>query len=458
MLPLIVLSALAIALVGLASALEVTLFNLPQTRIRELRREEVRWARFLAALRSNPAGFLIAVWTLRSVGIVAGALSIWHAVDGEDGTWVLAALAVAGVLVAAVLSELAGKSLGQRGGERLALTLSLPAWLLARLLTPIAIPTEILARRLNPEFGEIMPGISDREIRDLAGPSNGGTVIEEHERRLIERAFLLDQTTAYDVMTPRVDILAWSESRTLAQIAPELRTARYSRIPLYHGSIDQITGVLYTRDAYQALISGQRDVQLRDLAREPFFVPGSITLDRLLLDFQTRRIHMGIVIDEYGGVDGLIALEDILEELVGEIIDESDIAQESIIRLGRGEILVDGSADLREINHFFNTTFPLLEHRSLNGYLLDVLGRVPEPGERIIADAEGVVIEVTAATDTQVLRARLSRRPRGQVGEEASRTEGSESIESEPVGGSGLSDGPGEPAGESVPEPRRSEG
>jgi CBS domain containing-hemolysin-like protein len=130
-------------------------------------------------------------------------------------------------------------------------------------------------------------------------------------------------------------------------------------------------------------------------------------LDKLLLDFQTRRIHLGIVIDEYGGVDGLIALEDILEELVGEIVDESDVAEEPIVRLTRNEILVDGSADLREINHFFNTSFPTLEHRSLNGYLLEVFGQVPEPGERI--SREGVVIEVTAATDTQVLRARISR-------------------------------------------------
>ncbi len=289
-----------------------------------------------------------------------------------------------------------------------------PVQLLFRALLPVTWPAERLMRFLAPEITEIVPGISDREIRDLVSPGNDEAVIEEHERRLIERAFLLDQTTAYDVMTPRVDIFAWPDTRLLADVAPELRAARYSRVPLYSESIDKITGVLYIRDAYQALISGQRDVEIRALAREPFFVPGSVTLDKLLLDFQTRRIHLGIVIDEYGGVDGLIALEDILEELVGEIVDESDVAEESIVRLSRNEILVDGSADLREINHFFNTTFPLLEHRSLNGYLLDVLGQVPEPGEKI--SREGVVIEVTAATDTQVLRARISRGPGGGQG------------------------------------------
>jgi CBS domain containing-hemolysin-like protein len=274
-------------------------------------------------------------------------------------------------------------------------------------LLPVTWPAELIARMLAPQYTEILPGISDREIRDLVSPGNGEAVIEEHERRLIERAFLLDQTTAYDIMTPRVDMFAWPDRRTLSEIAPELRSARYSRVPLYSESIDHITGVLHLRDAYMALISGQRDVELRALAREPFFVPGSVTLDKLLLDFQTRRIHLGIVIDEYGGVDGLIALEDILEELVGEIVDESDVAEEPIVRLSRNEILVDGTADLREINHFFNVSFPLLEHRSLNGYLLEVFGQVPEPGERI--SREGVVIEVTAASDTQVLRARISR-------------------------------------------------
>lgn len=409
---LIALLIIGLLLVGVASAVELTLFAVPAGRLRQLEADGARGIRALSSLRARPAGLLVTTWTLRTSGVALSAVSAWHAVRAGSGLPVTAAIGAGVAVVAAVTAELAAKALAQGNGERMALLLALPTWVLAKILTPLSLSAEVVVGMLRPKFAEIMPGISDREIRDLVSPGNGEAVIEEHERRLIERAFLLDQTTAYDVMTPRVDMLAWSESRTLAEIAAELRTARYSRIPLYRETIDKITGVLYTRDAYQALISGQRDVRIGELAREPFFVPGSITLDRLLLDFQARRIHMGIVIDEYGGVDGLIALEDILEELVGEIIDESDIAQESIIRLSRNEILVDGSADLREINHFFNTTFPQLEHRSLNGYLLDVLGRVPEPGEKIMADVEGVLIEVTAANDTQVLRARLSRKPR----------------------------------------------
>lgn len=231
--------------------------------------------------------------------------------------------------------------------------------------------------------------------------------LAERERQMIERVLRLGTTRAWDIMTPRVDMLAWPASMPLAELAPQLPTVRYSRIPVFGEGIDDVVGVLYTREAYQALVSGQRDVTLGELAREPFFVPGSVSLLKLLGDFQSRRIHMGVVIDEYGGTDGLVTLEDILEELVGEIVDETDLEEQPIVRVSRNEILVEGFADLREINHFFNTTFPQLEHRSINGYLLEELGYVPRPGQEF--EREGVRIRVEDASETQVLRARLTR-------------------------------------------------
>ncbi|UCF18837.1 MAG: HlyC/CorC family transporter [Gemmatimonadota bacterium] len=404
----------AVALVTLASAVDVAILSVPPARANDLAKSGAAGSRQLVKLRAKTASLLATVWTTRVAGVTVAGLAAWTLAgkaSGDSAPAKLLAVALAAIII--VLAQFAGKVLAQHGGERLALLAAAPAWLLSRTLTVVTWPAEQIVRLLAPALVEIVPGISDREIRNIVGSGQEHEIIEEHERRLIERAFRLDKTTAYDVMTPRVAMLAWSEDRTLSEIAPELRTIRYSRVPIYHESVDKITGVLYIRDAYQALISGQRDIEIKALAREPFFVPGSVTLDKLLLDFQTRRIHMGIVIDEYGGVDGLIALEDILEELVGEIVDESDIAEEPIIRLSRNEILVDGTADLREINHFFNTSFPLLEHRSLNGYLLDLFGQVPQPGERI--SQEGVLIEVTAATDTQVLRARLTRVTPGLV-------------------------------------------
>ena len=241
----------------------------------------------------------------------------------------------------------------------------------------------------------------------MAAVSDAAAALDEHSQRMIGGVLRLDQTRAWDVMTPRVDLFAWPARLTLAEIAAQLHAVRYSRVPVYGDSIDQVKGVLYIRDAYDALISGQRDVSLGQLAREPFLVPGSIPVSRLLRDFQARRIHLGVVIDEYGGTDGVVTLEDILEELVGPIADETDVEEQPVVRVSRNEVLVEGYADLREINHFFNTTFPLLEHRSLNGYLLDEMGRVPGPGEELVR--EGVRIRIEDASETQVLRARLTR-------------------------------------------------
>lgn len=416
------LASLALLVVGvlaavLAAAAEIVVYAVPEPRIRALQSDGRPGARTLLTLRTEPVKLLLTLWMTRIAATAVAVIAAWAVAESLLGVSLSAAIvAAAAAVVVLSVGELVGRTLVLRRAERLALLAARPVYLLAYILTPLLWPAELLVRALAPAAAEALPRITDRELRDLVSPGNGEPSIEEHERRLIQRALLLDQTRAYDVMTPRVEMFAWSDGWTLAEVAPELRAARYSRVPLYGENIDDITGILYVRDAYQALVSGQRDVKLQALAREPFFVPGSVTLDILLLDFQSRRIQMGIVIDEYGGVDGLITLEDILEELVGEIEDETDIAEDQIVRLGRNEILVHGGADLREINHFFNTTFPLLEHRSLNGYLLDELGRVPEPGERIVR--ESVLIEVLDATDTQVVRARLTRqapRPEGEA-------------------------------------------
>ncbi len=270
--------------------------------------------------------------------------------------------------------------------------------------------TELLRRLLRRLRGPWPRPGDDARREERSGaepPRPAAAELAERERQMIDRVLRLGSTRAWDVMTPRVDMLAWPASMTLAELAPQLPAVRYSRVPVFRGGIDDVVGVLYTREAYQALVSGQRDVTLGELAREPFFVPGSVALLKLLSDFQSRRIHMGVVIDEYGGTDGLVTLEDILEELVGEIVDETDVEEQPIVRVSRVEVLAEGYADLREINHFFNTGFPQLEHRSVNGYVLEELGYVPRVGAEF--EREGVRIRVEDASETQVLRVRLTR-------------------------------------------------
>ena len=150
---------------------------------------------------------------------------------------------------------------------------------------------------------------------------------------------------------------------------------------------------------------------IETLAREPFFMPGSLSLTQLLRDFQARRIHLGIVADEFGGTDGLVTLEDILEELVGEIVDETDVEEEDIVRINDDVVECDASVDIRDLDDALSVSLPKAEHRSLNGYILEELGHVPKKGESF--EAPGVTIEILEASETQVLRARLTKLPDG---------------------------------------------
>ena len=402
----LVLAAL-ILVSGFFSGSEIALFSVPESRAQAFHEQGRRGSRALLALKADQERILITILignNLANIGAASIATFAATAALGSAGVGV-----ATGVMTLAVLffGEIVPKSFAASNADRIALWTAPLLQGLSRLLLPLVIPLQRLTRAVVPDTATSEPAVTETEIRALARMGLREGSIEQHERELIERVFALDTTRAWEVMTPRVDIFAWPAGLRLADIVEDLRTVPYSRIPVYGESLDEIRGVLYTRDAYQALISGLRDVTLGSLAREPMWVPSTVRLVRLLRDFQSKRVHLGVVVDEHGGTDGLITLEDILEELVGEIDDETDIPQEHIVRRGRNAAIVSGNIDLREINHYFNTTLPQLEHRSLNGYLLEEFGRVPDPGESIMR--ENVLIEVVASSETQVIRALVRR-------------------------------------------------
>ncbi len=399
--------AVALSLSAIFSAAEFSIFSIGDPRIRTLVDEGFRGGAALDGLRSRPERLLILLRlgnALAAAWATALAAYLGYRLGGPGGV-LLAALVAAAALVA--IGELLPMRLSVSFGVRIALAVSPSLETLVRWLSPVLTLLAAVGRLRPRTAVSAVPTTAERQVRELTALGHTEGVIDEGERQLIERVFRLDESRVWDIMTPRVDIFAWDEARTLAQIALELGTVPFSRVPVYRETVDNITGVLYLRDAYQALVAGQRDVRLSALAREPLIVPGSLSLTTLLRDFQTRRIHLAVVVDEYGGTDGLVTLEDVLEELVGEIVDETDVAYEPLVRVSRHEVVAAGDADLREINHFFNIALPQLEHRSLNGYLLEELGRVPEAGERLVR--EGIQIDVLQASGAQVLRARLRR-------------------------------------------------
>lgn len=408
---LIVVLAVLVALSGFFSGSEIAFFSVPDTRAQALAKEGRRGARALVRLKSNSDRLLITLLIGNNVvNIGAASVATYAATQAFGSAGV--GLATGGMtLLVLFFGEIIPKSFAAANAESISIAIAPVFLALSKALTVLVVPLEALTRTVLPESEGVIPTVTEAEIRTLTEIGHEVGEIDPHERRIIQQAFKLDTTQAWEVMTPRVGIFAWPAERSLSDIAPELPTVPFSRIPVYGASLDDINGILYVRDAYQALVSGQRDVSLGRLAREAMFVPATVVLSQLLPEFQARRVHAGIVVDEHGGTDGLITLEDILEELVGEIVDETDVPTESFKRVGKDTIVVEGGVDLREINHFFNCTLPVLEHRSLNGYLMQVFGRVPDPRESV--EADGLRIEVMSSSDTQVTRARITRNPEG---------------------------------------------
>jgi putative hemolysin len=399
----------AIALLVVSAVLTTAataVFQLNGSRVRTLQEEGFRGAEALVRVREDPRPTQTGLRILsRTLDILAVGLAAAHAQRSWGAGGVVLAL-VLGVLVVLLVGDVLPRAFVARRPVRVALLsagplLAASRWVKA-LGTPFARLEEALLRAAD---GEVSP--DERELRDLQELGEEEGMIEDHESLLVERAFRLDDLTAWDVMTPRVDIFAWRDALTLQEIVGQLSEVPYSRVPVFGESVDDVTGILYVREAYEAYVDGNPELTLRHLAREPFFVPGSLPLSGLLKAFQTKRIHMGIVADEFGGIDGLVTLEDVLEELVGDIVDETDVDEEELIQESENQALADAGIDIREVNQALSVSLPYMEHRSLNGFILEELGYVPVVGESL--ERAGVRIEVVEATETQVLRARITR-------------------------------------------------
>jgi putative hemolysin len=403
-----VVISLASALILLSaffSASSTAVFSVGGSRIRTLREEGFKGSEELSELRTRTGsiqGILLLLNSFSSL-LAVGLLTGWCTMRWGSSGLVLGLIGSSVSVL--ILAELLPRSIAARRSIFIALAVAPIVLRIDSVLAPAFSPFFRLEQYLARSKGEEGTTQEEREVREITtlGQREGVVGMEEHQ--LVERAFRLDELTAWDVMTPRVAIFAWPDTITLKEIIGELKDVPFSRVPVYGESVDDVTGILHVREIFQNFILGHEDTPLKALSREPFFVPRSLPLTRLLKDFQARRIHMGIVADEFGGTDGLVTLEDILEELVGEIEDETDLPEEPLVRISRDEVIADGSLDLREINYAFNVSIPQLEHRSLNGFIIEELGHVPERGETL--EREGLRIDVVDATETQVLRARV---------------------------------------------------
>lgn len=290
------------------------------------------------------------------------------------------------VVVTLILGELVPEALGTLYADRLAGALSGVLRLLVTLCRPLTAIMTAFSRVISATFGgdDLVNRVTEEEIMTLVDAAHTGGTIESGEREMIDSVLTLNQTQASELMVPRIDIVAVDAEAALEVVDQVFINTGYSRIPVYEGSIDNVRGVLFAKDLLMAYHNGNRVryKTARDLMRGAHFVPETKQANDLLKEMRQRRAHMAIVVDEYGGTAGLITIEDLIEQIVGDIRDEYDDEEEAEWReMGEGQYLVDGSMDIDDLNDLLDAHLPTDDSDTLAGLIYTQLGRVPIPGE-----------------------------------------------------------------------------
>jgi CBS domain containing-hemolysin-like protein len=249
----------------------------------------------------------------------------------------------------------------------------------------LALPLAISRRQESEE--DPSSTVTEDELKSMVDAGHENGVLEQDERKMIFSIFRLGDTLVREIMVPRIYVTALEADIPLPEAVDALLESGYSRVPVYDDSVDNILGVLYAKDMLRVWREGNQIDSLRSLLRPPYFVPEAKKVDELLEEMQARRVHVAIVVDEYGGIAGLVTLEDIVEEIVGEIQDEYDLSEELPYQeVSEGEYICQGRIDLDDFNDLMGTTLPIDEADTLGGYIYSRMGRVPNTGESLRVD------------------------------------------------------------------------
>jgi putative hemolysin len=323
----------------------------------------------------------------------------------DGALWVEEALHIGMVLFILVFAELTPKTYGSLYPERVALWVARPVWLLAGLLRPLVAALAFISRplaRLTRRDDARGPFMTLDEIRAAADVSEEEGLVEAVEAQMLDSVMDMGETPARAVMVPRVDMVAAEESTAVAELAAIASRSGFSRIPVYSENLDNITGIVYVTDILRRLVDGDDSFTLPQIAREPLYFPEAKRIDELLGELREKRIHIGIVVDEFGGTAGLITIEDILEELVGEIEDEHDTPSQDLEVITADEALVGGKMRIEEVNEALGSNLPDDLYETIAGLLSGLAGHIPEAGEEY--EVGGVRLTVRESNGQHVER------------------------------------------------------
>jgi putative hemolysin len=364
------------------SGIEIAFFSVSELKLRAMAESGDGKAKMAHYLRSNPQRLLSTILIGNNLANIAAASLATLIALRMFGSHAVAIVTALLTLIILIFGEIVPKTLATKHALAVAVWVAYPIYGLEKLLTPILFALEPLIVKLTGGRGLSVPFATEEELKMVLDESEKTGVLETDEVQMIKNVFLLNDITAEDTMTPRTYMFALDGNLTIEAAKKELFNSIHSRIPVFDRSPDNIIGVLYKTSALKKLAEDEGAARLADIANPPLFVPSGKPADELMKQFQQEKRHMAIVVNEFGEVIGLVTLEDLLEEVVGEIMDETDITEELIKRIGKNQILVDGRTEVRRVNEFFKVDLGN-DAKTVSGLIQEHLGRIPATGESV---------------------------------------------------------------------------
>ena len=416
------LRILVIVLLVLGNAIFVAAeYALVTARRGRLESQDNRRARVALGLLDNPVAFISTV----QVGITAFSIALGAVgqplLEGFFDPWLAAGISFAIAFfiltfLSLVIGELVPKAIALQKAESIAMLLAIPLAAFQRLLKPAVWVLQGSANWIARAFG-VKPapaGIAihtEEDIRNTIAEGGESGVIEEAEQEMLYKVFEFADKEAHDVMVPRPEVVALSVDLPTREALGAMMDSPYTRYPVYSGSLDDVRGILHVRELFKALYDrGVENVQLSDLVRPAYVVPETKDLGALLAEFRKTNQHLAIVVNEYGGMEGIVTLEDLLEEIVGEIEDEYDLPDESIQRLENGRVRVDGTFPIDDFNEQFAQDLPGEDFHTVAGFVFGQLGRGAQAGDEVVHD--GLRFEVVEVDGPRIERLEIEFLPK----------------------------------------------
>ena len=379
-----------LVLSGFFSSAETALFSISRTKARHLAKQDDRTSQLIQRMKDDPHRLLSTILIGNNIVNVAGAsLATSVAIQMFPNYAIGLATGVMTFLIL-VFGEVFPKSMATRNNLLIARLTIYPIYWISILLFPVILFLNFIPRMT----GRIKktPAITEEELMTFVEVVEEEGEIKEAEKELIHNIFDFDDTAASEIMAPRGDMFVIDINEPFNFQA--IMDSGYSRFPVIEGDIDNVIGIVHIKDLFLQYVKSGPEITIRDAMHAPYFVPENKKLDSLLQQFKARKQHMAIVIDEHGGVSGLITLEDALEELVGEIRDETDREEPIIVEIGPGEWMVLGKADIEDVNDILPINIPdIKEYDTFSGYVLHNIGRIPKEKEKITIGKFDIMVE-----------------------------------------------------------------